>query len=197
MTKSGASLSASGLGSLLGHLDPDAERAADAYQALRRVLVSFFTWRGAWVPDELADETLDRLAAKLERGLQVDDVRRFARGIARLVLLEFFRRPDVRALRADESELERLPAPAQPDPEPLRECLERCLAELPPESRDLILRYYVDQGRPKIENRRRLAEELGVSESALRNRAQRVRDRLERCTTGCRSGTKATRAVAT
>jgi DNA-directed RNA polymerase specialized sigma24 family protein len=171
----------------LGRLDTNVERAAQAYEDLRKALHAFFNWRGAWAPDECADETLDRLAAKLEQGAPIADVRRFARGIARMVLLESFRRPEVRAPRADASELRHLPATVAVDPEPLRECLERCLGELPPESRDLILRYYVDQGRSKILNRRRLADELGTSESALRSRAQRVRDRLEGCIRACRS----------
>lgn len=185
--KTWARPSAQGLDRLLGRLDANAERAAQAYEDLRKALHSFFNWRGAWAPDECADETLDRLADKLEHGSPVDDVRRFARGIARMVLLESFRRPEVRAARVEESELRHLPARPELDPEPLAECLERCLAELPPESRDLILRYYVDRGRSKILNRRRLADELGTSESALRSRAQRVRDRLESCIRACRS----------
>ena len=185
--KTGARPSAQGLDRLLARLDTNIERAAQAYEDLRKALHSFFNWRGAWAPDECADETLDRLAAKLEQGAPVEDVRRFARGIARMVLLESFRRPEVRAPRAEASELLHLPATADVDPEPLRECLERCLGELPPESRDLILRYYVDQGHSKILNRRRLADELGTSESALRSRAQRIRDRLEGCILACRS----------
>ena len=185
MSNSGTSLSAAGLGRLLERLDPDPERAALAYESLRRTLLSFFNWRGAWTPEECADETLDRLAAKLEQGLPVTDVRPFARGIARLVLLESYRRPEARAARADERELSQLAAPPEPEPEPPRECLDRCLAELPAEGRDLILRYYVNRGRPRIEDRRRLAAELGTSESGLRSRAQRLRDGLERCINRC------------
>ena len=188
-----ASLNAKSLKLLLGRLDPDPERAGQAYEDLRQALLGFFTWRGAPAIEERADETLDRLAAKLEQGQRVDDVRRFARGIARMVLLESWRRPETRAARVEELELERLPAPPEPEPEPLRDCLERCLTELRVGSRDLILRYYVAEGRTKIEGRRRLAEELGVSENGLRSRAQRVRDRLERCISRCLSGRMASR----
>ena len=52
----------------------------------------------------------------------------------------------------------------------------------------MILKYYVAEGRTRIDNRRRLAQALGISETALRNRAQRLRDRLERCITGCLGG---------
>ena len=179
-------LTAAGLAGLLARLDPDPERAAAAYEELRRTLVKFFDWRGAWVPEEGADETLDRLARKLAAGEQLVDVRSFAHGIARRVLLEQARRPEARIARADEAELDGLAALDAPaDEGSIPACLERCLAELPAESRELILQYYADEGRAKIENRRRLAEGLRLSDNALRSRAQRVRDRPERCIAQC------------
>lgn len=183
-------MTAAGLAGLLARLDPDPDRAALAYESLRRTLVKFFDWRGAWSPEEGADETLDRLARKLAAGDQVSDVRSFAHGIARHVLLEQLRSPEARIARAEETELDALAAvDAIADEEPLGVCLERCLAELPMESRELILQYYVDRGRAKIENRRRLAASLGLSDNALRSRAQRVRDRLERCIAECMAKT--------
>jgi len=41
------------------------------------------------------------------------------------------------------------------------------------------------QGRDRIDSRKAIARRLGLSESALRNRAQRLRDRLERCLAEC------------
>jgi DNA-directed RNA polymerase specialized sigma24 family protein len=174
-------LSAVGLSRLLARLDPDPERAGALYEDLRRTLVKFFDWRGSCAPDEGADETLDRLAGKLADGDVVEEPRSYARGIARLVLLEQWRRPALQASPANERELDRIPAPDPPEAGAAGACLERCLAELPPGSRELILEYYAAEGRAKIDNRRRLAAALGLSETALRSRAQRLRDRLERC----------------
>jgi DNA-directed RNA polymerase specialized sigma24 family protein len=180
-------LTASAFARLLARLGPDAERAGAGYETLRQGLQSFFTWRGAATPEECVDITLDRLAARLEEGLPVQDLARFAHGIARLVLLEHWRSP-----RAREAPLEEEgPAPpaggteAPDDEEALHACLGRCLAELPPDGRDLILKYYVAEGRNRIEGRKRIAEGLGLSEAALRNRARRLRDRLEECITRC------------
>jgi len=178
-------LSAAGLARLLARLDPEPERAGAIYEALRRTLVKFFDWRGSWSPEEGADETLDRLSRKLEAGEAVEDPRSYAHGIARLVLLEQWRRPANRATQADEQVLARIPAPDPVDEGALGGCLQRCLAELSPEGRELILEYYTDEGRAKIDNRRRLAEVLGLSETALRSRAQRLRDRLEDCIARC------------
>ena len=52
---------------------------------------------------------------------------------------------------------------------------------------------YVAERRAKIDNRRRLAQIFGFSESALRNRVQRVRDRLERCVQGVHNGCRGDR----
>ncbi|HET9314978.1 MAG TPA: hypothetical protein VFQ51_05285 [Vicinamibacteria bacterium] len=188
-TDSGArALTAEALSRLLAGLHHDRERAGEAYEALRRTLVKFFDWRGATHPDECADETLDRLARKLGEGATIDDPARFARGIARLVLLERWRRPEARAVRGDDALVARVPAPAAPDPpeaEPRSACFERCLKELPSDGRELILAYYADAGRVRIEARRRLADAMRLTENALRSRAQRIRDRLERCTARC------------
>jgi DNA-directed RNA polymerase specialized sigma24 family protein len=181
-------LTAQALSRLLARLDDDPQRAGEAYEGLRRILVKFFDWRGAIRPDECADETIDRLARRLDEGAVVDDPRGFARGIARLVLLESWRRPEARARYEDESALARLPAqvaPAAADTEPRAACLASCLDELPPEGRRLILGYYAAEGRIKIEARKRMAESLGLTETALRSRAQRIRDRLERCIDRC------------
>jgi DNA-directed RNA polymerase specialized sigma24 family protein len=181
----GRGLTAGAFSSLLSRLDRDAERAGFAYEHLRRALVSFFAWRGAATPEECADETLDRLAVRLDEGVAVEDVTRFAHGIARMVLLEHWRRPDARGVPVAALPKAAPTAEDDPDDRALADCLDRCLGELAAESQALILEYYAGEGRSRIEARKRMARELGVSESALRNRMQRVRDEVERCIGRC------------
>lgn len=192
--KSDWQLTGGALERLLDRLDPDRERAGERYESLRQTLVKFFDWRGAAAPDDCADETLDRLIRKLDEGAHIEEVGRYAHGIARLVLLEQMRDPLPRAAL-----LEDVPsAPAlvvAPAPVPVldteidaRDCFDACLATLPADSRELILRYYVDERRAKIDARVELAKSLGITSAALRSRAQRVRDRLERCCGRCLQG---------
>jgi DNA-directed RNA polymerase specialized sigma24 family protein len=181
-------LSPTAFARLLGRLGPDAESAGLAYESLRRALVGFFTWRGAATPEECADETLDRLALRLGEGTEVQDVPRFARGIARLVLLEHWRRPDAQRVPIEEGAPAPPSSPPAPSDDVMHACLDRCLGALPAEARDLILGYYVAEGRGRIDSRKRMAQTMGLSETALRNRAQRLRDRLERCIGGCVAG---------
>jgi DNA-directed RNA polymerase specialized sigma24 family protein len=171
---------------LLRRLDHDASVAGEKYEHLRRALVRMFDWRGASAPDRCADETIDRVARKLDSGVEIADVVAFAHGVARLVMLEQTRRPEAREVSLDE-------AVGIPQPPPRRDlsdedrlsCLEQCLDELSADARSLILRYYGETLRQRIDARAALARDLGLSPNALRSRAQRIRDRLERCVTAC------------
>jgi hypothetical protein len=80
---------------LLAKLDPDPEMAGEKYEKLRRLLIKFFECRGSFISDELADETLNRLARKIDEGEEIEkNVFAFSLGIARFVFLEALKRPD-------------------------------------------------------------------------------------------------------
>lgn len=168
------------LHALLQRLDANRDAAGEKYERLRRALVKLFDWRGVTAPDICADETLDRVARKLEAGIEVGDVVAFAHGVARYVVLEQRRSPEASHVSLDEAIY--LPDTSRHDAlEAARlDCLERCLDELDAEQRSLILRYYRDARRQRIDTRATLARELGLSQNALRSRAQRIRNHLER-----------------
>jgi DNA-directed RNA polymerase specialized sigma24 family protein len=178
-------LSSTAFARLLGALDPDPDGAGRRYEELRRALQRFFEWRGAWDPDESVDVTLDRVARRIEAGEDVQSVTAYARGVARLVLREDQKRVRRRGVPVEERH-----ARTTIEPEVLRAddadlCLERCLGELGPGSRELLVRYYEEGGTARIDSRRALADELGIPASAVRSRVQRLRDRLEECVRAC------------
>jgi DNA-directed RNA polymerase specialized sigma24 family protein len=159
---------------LLAALDADRERAAIAYEGLRRRLIALFHWWGASPAEDLADGTLDRVARKIAEGAVIPDASlgAFVRGVARLIVLEAQRRS--RAVGA----AEQIAVPsAAVGPEPVLERLDRSLDRLSPSDRTLVLGYY-GEGKA-ADNRRKLAEQLEISPSALRIRAMRIRQRLE------------------
>jgi RNA polymerase sigma factor (sigma-70 family) len=178
------SLTTAALGRLLNRLHADTDRAAEEYERLRRSLVKFFDWRGAWPADECADEALDRLALKLEQETVVEDVQRYAYGIARMVLLEWQRRPMTSSIDSDAALAAAVAEPPD-ESEQRSSCLDQCLSELPVESRSVILDYYDGERSVKISPRRRIAAALGLSDNALRSRVQRLRERLEACVHEC------------
>ena len=175
-----------GFARLLTALDPDADRAGLAYEHLRATLIRFFQWRDVHPADECADITLARLERKLGEATPIADVHAFAYGIARLVMFEQLRRPA--ALPLDVARDIAAPAAhtrAEQRDAAIRRCLDACLAHLPEDGRTLVLRYYEQEGRARIESRRGLAASLGLTDNALRIRVQRLRDRLEACLSTC------------
>lgn len=183
---------------LLERLDADPARAAERYRELHRKISRLYEWRGCPRAEELADEALDRVALKLEAGLEIHAIESYVSRVAWLVFREEVRR-EVRQRTALESG--DWPAPAEaPDPEAdvRRGCFRKCLSGFTDGQRQQLLRYYEGERSAKIDNRRRLAEELGVAASALRLRMHRQRQRLEQCVTGCvqRSGAETDRAAA-
>jgi DNA-directed RNA polymerase specialized sigma24 family protein len=111
---------------------------------------------------------------------------RYCYVIARFVFLEYHRQARPRQL--DVSDLP--DGSAQPGEDAAtqalrQDCLERCLGKLDDNYRELILEYYRGECREKIERRRQLARQLGVTLNALSIRACRIRDRLEGCVRTC------------
>lgn len=179
------------LKALLDAFGPDTEQAAKKYFALQERLRRFFEWKSAEHVDELADETLDRLARRLKGSTArtadaiVRNPEEFASGIARLVLYEQWRKRSRRERSIEELKREqecRQDARSSEEARRVEEmsaALDECMAKLTREQEELIRRYYSVEGRTQIDSRKRLAEELGVSMSGLRNRALRIRAELE------------------
>lgn len=176
---------------LLVTLDPDRDLAAEKYESIRRRLVQVFRWRGCSESEALADETIDRVSRKLEQGEEIlaADPAVYFYGVARNVLKEFWTE------QRKEQTLERSAAPVREFPGAVRdlgeqevderlECLDRCLARLPRENRELITMYYRSEKSGKIAERMELAKSLGLSPGALRIKAHRIRRQLEECVNG-------------
>lgn len=62
-------------------------------------------------------------------------------------------------------------------------CMQECLRELPVETRAFIVEYH--HGESKKDVRKKMAERLSVPLNALRIRACRVRDNLQKCAEKC------------
>jgi len=191
------SLTLASFDSLLAILGPDRESAAMAYIDLRLALFTYFAARGAANPDEMADETINRGARRLSEGAQVtaENPSSYFYGIAYYVLRESLNSSNVLIPLSDDD-----PGPStQTTPYDLiinhderiesevrYECLEKCLNQLDPEERELIVSYYRFAGAEKIENRKKLAARLDLSSNALRQKVARLRSRLAECVNDCR-----------
>jgi DNA-directed RNA polymerase specialized sigma24 family protein len=188
-------LTQTGFSRLLEWLDDGVDSNGDRYLEMRRRLVLYFERRNCPSAEELADETLNRIGRTLEQDVVIATrpPARYCYVVARFVLLEEYRRAR-RHLPLDERRAAEGPnhhglRVVEPPGEALQEqrldCLDRCLQQLKPEQRELIVEYYRDERRQKIERRRELAARLGITMNALGIRACRIRDALMGCVDGC------------
>ena len=182
-----AGLTADIFAKLLARLDPDRERAGERYEDLRRTLTRFFEWRNAPFPEEQTDEVFNRIARKLFEGVEIRNIGSYCYEVARLVCLEALKGRDSKRASLDHSHdvavVDR--ADEERESELRLACLEDCLDSLTIKSRELIVAYYQDNKRDRIERRKSLAASFGLQREALANRAQRLRDKLEQCVKSC------------
>jgi RNA polymerase sigma factor (sigma-70 family) len=168
-------------------IGPNREEGGRTYELCRRRLISYFEHCGCPVAEELTDETINRVIRRLPEIIETyqgEPVKYFY-GIAHNVLREHRQRqkrveplpdviPDVAKKPDEDDEEERSLA-----------CLDRCLGGLEKQEQELVIRYYQQEKRAKIDHRRELAEHLGIAVNALRIRMHRLRGRLQDCINNC------------
>lgn len=164
---------------LLAWLAPNRDEAGKKYEIVRIRLVKIFTCRGCNEAEELADETFNRVSSKIDAITQdyVGDPALYFYGVAYKIYLESLRkksRPPVPP-----------PSTASDDIEREYDCLERCMQRLPQAQRELVLGYYQEDKRAKIDHRKKLAQRMGIALNALRIRAHRIRTALQVCVEDC------------
>ncbi|HEU4391008.1 MAG TPA: sigma-70 family RNA polymerase sigma factor [Blastocatellia bacterium] len=164
---------------LLVWLDQDRDQAAERYEQIRIRLIKMFENRGCANPEDLVDETIDRVARKVHQvaGTYEGNPVLYFHGVARLVHLEHLRKHP-----------HTLPVPQIDTTEEIEQrydCLESCLNRLTPGNRELILHYYQNDSETSMDVRRAIAGRLGISPNAVRIRTHRIREGLSRCINDC------------
>lgn len=170
----------------LAMLDQDRETAGQKYERIRLKLLKYFQWRGVSAADIDTDETINRVARRLEEGQTVYNFNAYIYGVAKLVLAESLKSARNREQVIDEAEELEAPQPDENwDEDQRRECLDRCLTRLTDQNRMIIVEYYKDEKHKKIERRKQLAARLSMTANALRINAHRIRVSLEVCVREC------------
>ena len=186
--KKGWVLSQDAFDGLLKWLDHDRERAARKYETIRLGLIKIFTCRGCSEAEDLTDETINRVVTRLPEVAQDyhgDPILYFVR-VSQKVQMEYARKSRRVTNLEDAPEA---PAPMSVDVEADEDeryaCLEKCLEHLAAHDRQLVVGYYQQEKRAKINHRKQLAAQLGIAVNALRIRAYRIRQDLRNCVRNC------------
>lgn len=175
--------------SLLGWLSADREESGVLYEKIREGLIRFFRFRGCDDPSTLADETINRVALKVNTFDSAKDVKTitYFYGFASNVFLEHSRVNKKRevSLDAEDSPTARNLRAAEDTPDVECDCLEKCLAKLPRDESALVVEYYGKDKSEKFEMRRKMAETLHLKMPALHTKVFRIRSVLRECLEKC------------
>lgn len=166
---------------LLAWLDPDPEVAGQKYEVIRAGLIRIFVSKGFSDAEDLADEAINRVMKRLPdiRDTYVGERARYFHGVARFIIREMMRRKEVAV-----EVMPVVPTETEVHSDEY-DCLLKCLRFLPADKSELILDYYIYDGRDKIAQHERMARELGITKGALRGRAHQLRGNLENCIQKC------------
>lgn len=166
---------------MLDWLDSNRARAGEKYEAIRRGLIDIFDYRGCVGSEDLADETIDRVAKRVNeiKETYAGDPSRYFYGVGKKVHMEYLKKKRFTELPKV------LEAPQAADVESQYACLDRCMGQLTAHSRTLILQYYSERKQAKIDSRRAILKVLNLKPSALRVRVFRIRQTLEKCVKHC------------
>lgn len=167
---------------LLDWLDPARESAGEKYETIRSGLIAFFSYKGCLGPEDLADETINRVARRVKEiaDTYAGNPARYFYGVAKRVHMEYLKqKPSAEILP------EILAAPKPDDVEQQYACLDQCMDQLTDSNRTLILQYYRERKEAQADPRRSLMQVHNLKPSALRVRVFRIRERLEKCVLHC------------
>jgi RNA polymerase sigma factor (sigma-70 family) len=173
---------------LLAWMDSNRENAARKYEEIRSGLIKGFDKFGCKAPEDLADETINRVARKLPeiKETYVGECSRYFYAVAHNVHREYLRKPKTTSLpETDLPSTETPPDKLVDEVEQEYACLEHCMEQLTPQNREIIMQYYQGEKQQKIRQRKELALRQGMNLAALRLRAQRIRDSLRNCILNC------------
>lgn len=178
-------------------LDQGVDSGGEKYLEMHRRLAAYFDRKNCLTAAELADETLARVAQKLQEKGEITELSpaHYCYVTAKFVFLEFLRHR-----KHGRAGLEEFAVSTQPGPdsavvspagdggdeqEKMLSCLDRCLHKLSAADSELILEYYQGEKHEKIQRRRELGVRLGLSANALSIRACRIRTKVEQCVKHC------------
>lgn len=162
-------------------LSSDAEMAGVEYERLRIRLNNFYANRNCRFADELADETINRVILKISAE-KIENKMAFVYGFAKNIYLESLRK-EKNHLNIDELKIPIKSSETKNDFS--GECMDKCLNELSAENKNLLLEYFSEDKQKKIDYRKKLAEKLKLTQTALRMNIVRGKQKLKICLQEC------------
>jgi DNA-directed RNA polymerase specialized sigma24 family protein len=160
-------------------LSVDENAAGEEYERLRFRLTTFFATRNCRFPEDLADETINRVIIKISE-TEIENKLAFCYGVAKNIFLESLRKEKTH-VNIDDIDIAAKPL----EPKFVDKCLEKCLSELSLENRTLIIEYFSEDKSAKITLREKISNNLGITQTNLRMKIVRIKQKLKNCLVEC------------
>ena len=175
---------------LLGLFSANRDEAGEKYEQVRSGLVRFFQFKGCSDPQSLTDETINRVASKLDAFDPTRNIRpiSYFYGFAANILLEYRRRAAKESEFTEGKLTDRGTALVEDMDAAARTCLDECLESLPGDEKELVIEYYSRDRQERIELRQRICDRLQCTASALYTRVFRIKSTLKDCIENCTNG---------
>lgn len=172
----------------LNWLSNDSEKAGEEYELIRTRLISFFRVRNCVDLETLADETINRVALKLKTYDSPETIPKLAlfHSFAKNIRLEYLKQSN-REVSFEQKKIGFYAALPEVDGEQndTIECFNNCLSNLNEDDRRILIEYYNKEKGEKIEARKKLSEDLGISINTLHIKIYRLRNDLKNCIEQC------------
>lgn len=174
---------------LLGWLSEDRENAGTEYNKIREGLIRYFRFKGCSDSQTLADETLNRVAEKISVLDESKNVKKISifYGFASNVFREYLRNEQRQNEKISRFSIEQSRF-AEPEDETIDsriECLNKCMAKISDEEREIFVEYYGQEKEKKSAARKKIAGRLQCQLNTLQVRIFRLRSILANCIENC------------
>jgi DNA-directed RNA polymerase specialized sigma24 family protein len=159
--------------SFLDWIEPDRNIQAEAYIRLHSHLIVHFASKGCHIPEDLADQTIVRVTGQMP-GLPERYVGeapgKYIYKVGKNLIRDYFSNGPVP-----------MPPNAHFTDHQMLDVLDHCLNLLPPDKRNLVLKYHSKRGKAGIRMRQQMADKQGITINALRIRFNRISASLKKC----------------
>lgn len=167
---------------LLNWLDSDPEKSAERYGHIHKSLIKIFLSAGCLNPEELADETIDRVAAQIKKLKDYEGEKiKYFLGVARNVKREQFRKKEV-FIEIGDLQISSNENETDDFNDERVEKLKICLKKLGKYDRKLIIDYHnVPNSVKKKDFHNKIAEKNLLTVNTLRVQIFRLKQKLFDC----------------
>jgi DNA-directed RNA polymerase specialized sigma24 family protein len=187
-------LTQEGLDNLLNWFSENRDQSAEKYEQIRFTLIKKFTWSGCADPESLADEVFNIVAEKLPALAEnyKGDPERYFHGVARNIILK--QNPPHQMAKIPDNLKDERDLDAEAEKTLIENCRRKCLNELRPDQRTLIIDYYRMGSEQNPKFRKDLADKHRIESGKLRVDIHRIRRLLANCFDKCINNSGSVRA---